>query len=147
MHSPKNLLGLHCMHNSFHEPRPIPMSERMSKFFPLKPNSESEFKFVSSNFHIPWLSFESILKYSKSWVRNYLIQILDQFLDFYLWESSKTFIQIQISFLHTFKPATKNSQTIFLFHPSFQPTKPSSHLLSLWFLQQNFWPIAPASPT
>jgi hypothetical protein len=36
MHSHKNLLRLHCMHNSFPKPSPISMSGRMSKFFYFK---------------------------------------------------------------------------------------------------------------
>jgi hypothetical protein len=45
------------MHNSFPEPSPILMSERMSQFFSFESNSESEFKFLLSNFHIPRFEF------------------------------------------------------------------------------------------
>jgi hypothetical protein len=96
VHSPKNLLGLHCMHNSFFEPCPILMSKRMSKFFCFESKfwTKIQICFIKFPYSLIW-AFKSISKSSKPLVQIYLIQILDQFPYFYLWESSKTFIQIQ----------------------------------------------------
>jgi hypothetical protein len=110
MYSPKNLLGLHCMHNYFPEPSPILMFKRMSRFlfFKSKFRVRIQIPFVEFPYSLIWV-LKSISKFYFKNIPN---------LDFkFIWSKSLTNVQIPIFWEYP-KIWFEIIQISFLIHPN-----------------------------
>jgi hypothetical protein len=94
----------------------------------------------------PYSLFSSSKWILKFYFKFIWIKSLNQFPRFYLWESLKTFIQIQ-AFIEAIQTRHKNSKNKYpiLFQYSAQSLV-IPHWFFFYFSQRNFWPIWPYGP-